>query len=70
MATQTEFRVPTIDCEGCARTIKGALGRVSGIDLVEVDVPAKRVRVEYDAIELDEARVRDAVEAAGFPIEA
>jgi copper chaperone len=48
MAT-TILTVPDISCEHCERTITGALGPVEGVKAVAVDIPAKQVRVDYDA---------------------
>ena len=67
--SEAEFSVPTIDCEGCARSIKAALGRVEGTRAVEVDVAHKRVLVQYDADRLTSGRLRDALETAGFVVE-
>ena len=68
-ADETTFSVPTIDCESCARSIKGALGRIEGIGPVDVDIPAKRVHVQYDPSRLDEQQLREVVEGAGFATE-
>ncbi len=40
--------VPDISCEHCERAITNALGAIAGVSAVAVDVPAKRVTVEYD----------------------
>ena len=42
---ETAFTVPGITCEGCARTIRQALGAVPGVSGVSVDGAAKSVRV-------------------------
>lgn len=62
MATIT---VPDISCDHCKAAIEGEVGQVPGVELVEVDVAAKTVRVEGDAT--DEA-VRAAIEAAGYDV--
>ena len=40
--------VPDISCEHCERTITDALTPVEGIRSVQVDIPEKQVRVDYD----------------------
>jgi len=45
---ETAFSAPGITCEGCAGSIKAALGRVEGVGLVGVDVASKTVTVTHD----------------------
>ena len=40
--------VPDISCEHCERTMKGVLGETAGVRDVQVDIPGKTVRLEYD----------------------
>jgi copper chaperone len=61
------FDVPRIHCDGCERTIKGALGRLHGVARVEPSVVTKRVLVEFNPATIDEARIREALKAAGYP---
>jgi copper chaperone len=54
-----------IKCEGCASTIRDALGRISGVQEVAVEIATGRVNVEADE------GLRDAITAAlrasGYP---
>jgi copper chaperone len=54
-----------IKCEGCASTIRNALGRIGGVREVAVDIATGRVRVEADV------GLRDVITAAlkssGYP---
>ena len=52
MAT-TILNVPDISCEHCQRTITNALTPVEGVRQVSVDIPTKRVRVDYDETRVD-----------------
>ncbi|MCC6730639.1 MAG: heavy-metal-associated domain-containing protein [Chthonomonadales bacterium] len=61
---------PDIHCDGCARSIARSLGGLPGVGAVEVDIAAKRVRVEYDGATIDEAAIRSRLADAGFPAEA
>jgi copper chaperone len=61
------FRVPKIRCEGCAETITKALGGLPGVAATRVGVSEREVRVEFDPARIDEAGVRRALAAAGFP---
>ncbi len=55
---QTTLNVPDISCSHCERAIKNALQPVDGIRSVEVDIPAKKVQVEYDetAVRIDQMK--------------
>ena len=65
----TRLKVPSITCQGCARSITNALSRLQGVEKVDVDVTGKNVDVDYDAAKTNEATIRDRIEAAGYPVE-
>ena len=52
------LNVPDISCEHCERTITGALGPVEGVQNVNVDIPSKQVRVDYDDSAVDVERMK------------
>jgi len=62
-----EYRIDAdnIKCEGCASTIRDALGRISGVHEVVVEVATGRVSVEADE-GLREA-ITAALQASGYP---
>src|SRR4051812_29320106 len=63
---ETKFSAPGISCEGCAGTIKKALGAVPHVSGVDVDVDAKTVTVAHDdAVGRD--ALADALAHAGYP---
>jgi copper chaperone CopZ len=66
MITKT-FDVPRIHCEGCEKTIKGALDKLIGVSRVEPSVVTKKVLVEFNPTSIDELRIREALKAAGYP---
>jgi copper chaperone len=61
------FNVPKISCDGCERTITGAVSKLSGVSRCEPSAATKRVLVEFDPAHIDEARIREALKAAGYP---
>ena len=68
MPAQTLTRTaPDISCEHCANAISGALGALDGVEAVTVDIPSKRVDVQYDANRADAAQIDAALEEAGYP---
>jgi copper chaperone CopZ len=60
-------RCPDIVCEGCANAIKQSLGRVAGVENVQVGVAEKSVNVTYDSGKTSESALRERLERAGFP---
>lgn len=66
-AMEMTLHAPAIECDGCARSIKKALGRLAGIQDVEVDVARKDVTVRFDEALLDAGAIQAALARAGFP---
>ena len=69
MHTNTETNVLTLvvegmSCDHCRVAITDEVSRVSGVESVEIDLDAKRVRV--DGTDVDESAVIDAVDEAGY----
>lgn len=57
---------PDISCEGCASAIQRALGRLAGVQSVQVDVPSKEVRIQYDGAAVGPAAILDRLSRAGY----
>jgi copper chaperone len=68
MAT-TVLNVPDISCEHCERTITTALTPVEGIRAVNVDIPARQVRVDYDEGRVDVDRMKEILQEEDYPVE-
>ncbi|HEX5193415.1 MAG TPA: heavy-metal-associated domain-containing protein [Solirubrobacteraceae bacterium] len=66
MTVQLTYSVPEIHCDACCTAIETQVGRVSGVDAVDVDLDTKRVLVSGD--QLDDTAIRDAIDAAGFEL--
>jgi copper chaperone CopZ len=62
------FNVPKIHCDGCERTIHGALTRLPGVSKVEPSAATKKVLVEFDPAAVNEVQIREALKAAGYPV--
>jgi copper chaperone len=65
-SNKTTLTAPDIVCGGCANAIKNALGRVPGVNEVDVDVTTKEVTVGHEA-DLTRDRLAKVLEDAGFP---
>ena len=64
------MEVPDISCEHCARAINQRLTPLAGVRRIEVDVPGKRVRLEFDETQADLGSVREALADEGYPVAA
>ncbi len=58
------FQIDGMVCENCAAAVKNAIGAVSGVSDVSVDLAGKRADVECD--EAAVSAILTAVEEAGF----
>jgi copper chaperone len=61
------YSVPGISCEHCKHVIEGAVGKLEGIDRVDVDVATKTVRVLG---EVNDSAIRAAIDDAGYEVAA
>ena len=66
--SQVILNVPNISCAHCERTVLETLEGKPGVNKVQVDVPAKKVYLDYDesAITLDQ--VDALLDEEGYPI--
>jgi copper chaperone len=64
--TELSYAVPGVSCDHCRRAISTEVGRVGGVDTVEVDLERKVVVVRGDAFDDDE--VRAAIDEAGYDV--
>jgi Cu+-exporting ATPase len=61
------FSVPRIHCEGCVSTVEMTLKSVPGVQKAEGDAGKKTVDVVFDAEQVSEERLRQALVNVGYP---
>jgi copper chaperone len=64
---ELSYVVPGVSCEHCRHAIASEVGRVPGVDDVQVDLEQKVVVVRGTA--LADAEVRAAIDEAGYDVE-
>jgi copper chaperone CopZ len=69
MATAV-LNVPDISCEHCERTVVEALRPLDGVRSVAVDIPTKRVTVDYDEARTNIDEFRRTLAAEDYPVAA
>jgi copper chaperone len=58
------YSVPAIHCAHCAMSIREEISEVEGVEEIDVNLDAKLVTVS--GRELDDAKLRAAIEEAGY----
>jgi copper chaperone len=66
MSTST-YTVAGMTCGGCANKVRSAVEKVSGVTDVGVDPRTGLLTITSDGT-LDDAKVRDAVQVAGYDV--
>jgi copper chaperone len=61
-----EFAVDGMSCQGCVRSVTGAVSRLAGVRQVDVSLANNAASIEYDPTALAPAAIVAAIEAAGF----
>lgn len=69
MTTQWTGQSNEIECDGCANSIKRTLGKLAGVESVNVTVETKTIEVSYDDNTTNEEAIKTRLEGAGFPVE-
>ncbi len=60
--------VPTVHCTACKLNIEERLDEVGGVERCDVDLDAKRVRVDYNPTLVGPAAITAAIEDAGYQV--
>ena len=63
------LNVPDISCEHCERTITETLTPMEGVRSVNVDIPTKQVRVEFDEGAVDVEQMKEVLQEEDYPVE-
>jgi copper chaperone len=67
MTTHT-FNVPEVHCDHCVSSIEGAVGAISGVDDVKVDLAGRTVEVSFDESAVEIAEIVTAIEDQGYEV--
>ncbi|MFN8470934.1 MAG: heavy-metal-associated domain-containing protein [Anaerolineae bacterium] len=62
------LNVPDISCQHCAKTVTEALTPIEGVRTVQVDVPAKQIKVEYDETVVNLDAMKVALQEEDYPV--
>ena len=56
-------------CQGCVASVKRVLQAIDGVEKVDVTLKPGQAKVEYAPGRVDGARLRSAIEDAGYEVE-
>ena len=65
-----KFTVTGMSCAACSAGIERAVGKLQGVDKVEVSLMGECMTVEYDSAALSRERIENAVLGLGYGISA
>ena len=58
--------VTTAQCNMCKKTIEKAVNDLDGIELAELDVTSKKLKVKYDSAKLSLQAIRERIASVGY----
>lgn len=64
--TQTDIKVPTMQCGSCANHVEEALKGVDGVSTIKVDLETKVAQVNFDPAKTTLAAMEKAISMAGY----
>ncbi|HTK06011.1 MAG TPA: heavy-metal-associated domain-containing protein [Ktedonobacteraceae bacterium] len=59
---------PDISCEHCQHAIEGSLGKVAGVNVVKVNIPAKTVHIEFDPQRVNQMQIEETLDDIGYTV--
>lgn len=67
---EVELSVPSLKCDSCGGKLKAALESVRGVNAVQIQVPEKRVVVNFSSCSVNVQQLKEVADKAGFPVSA
>ncbi|MED1203815.1 copper chaperone CopZ [Heyndrickxia acidicola] len=63
------FKVTGMSCNHCVKTIQESVGRLAGVEEVEVDLKSGEVQVDFDAEKVAAVEIKKEIEEQGYDAE-
>jgi copper chaperone len=64
----TTLNVPGISCDHCKNTIEGAVGRLDGIAVVDVNIDQRTVAIDFDDTAVTLPEIVAVLDEAGYEV--
>ena len=68
MMESTILVAPDISCEHCQHAIEGAIGKLEGVSKVNVDIPTKSIRINYDPQKVTLTKIEEILDDTGYTV--
>lgn len=62
------LQVPEVHCDNCKTSLEGAVGDMSGVELVEVSVPEATLDVSFNEGMVDLEQIKHTIEEQGYAV--
>mgnify|MGYP000946291506 CR=1 FL=1 len=62
------FHVQGMHCQHCERAIREMVGKLSGVQSIDVDIKNGTVAVKYNAEQVDTEAIEGAITGAGYDL--
>jgi copper chaperone CopZ len=66
---ETVFTVPSITCSICSNRIKNELGKLDGIEGIDMDLKAQTVKVSYNPARFEPRDIRSRIAGMGYEVQ-
>jgi len=63
------MKAPDISCEHCVATVKKTAGKFPGVQSVDANADTKIITLTYDPAQVDLAKVEQALDEEGYPVQ-
>lgn len=63
------LKAPDISCDHCVATVKKTVGQFPGVQSVDADAETKIITLTYDPIQVDLAKIEEALDEEGYPVQ-
>lgn len=62
------FNMEPFTCPSCVKKIENTVGKMNGVQEVQVMFNSGRIRVEFDDAQVNAAAVQDTIVKLGYPV--
>ncbi len=66
MLIEKSFKINGMTCAACVRAVEKAVGKLEGIDKVNVNIATEKMTVSYDEDKINQEDIIEGVNKAGY----
>lgn len=65
---KTTLNVQGMSCGHCVKAVEGSVGKLEGVNSVQVDLQANKVDVEYDTHQVSIETIKKTIDDQGYDV--